>query len=169
MPLAAADVDGDGQVSKDEFAKWYQDSFARDPNDKEWTQFHDADIDGSGTVDRLEIAASLAAKEKKKLCACCCCSPKLTLEHQIAFSFSSWTRRQGSDLVEAYRQKAATAAENVRACERKMMENLKSQRILKNFLNDVDKKYGTEKTCCTRDAALKLPVLPTEESVQLFD
>ena len=89
MPLADADVDGDGQVSKTEFAKWYQDNFGRDPNGKEWKQFHDADKDDNGSVSAVEIAASLATKEKKKFCACCCYSPKLSLEYQIAFGHTS--------------------------------------------------------------------------------
>ena len=86
---ADVDVWCDGQVSKTEFAKWYQDNFGRDPNGKEWKQFHDADKDDNGSVSAVEIAASLATKEKKKFCACCCYSPKLSLEYQIAFGHTS--------------------------------------------------------------------------------
>ena len=59
-PAPKADLDGDGELTKAEFAAWHRTHFDREPSDAEWKQFHEADADRDGVISIQEAAAPVA-------------------------------------------------------------------------------------------------------------
>jgi hypothetical protein len=67
--FAECDTDGDGQLSKDEFAVWHREHSNRDPTDAEWKHFHEADKNGDGSISRLEAGAVPGLLDGDKIAA----------------------------------------------------------------------------------------------------
>ena len=65
--FAELDVDGDGAVSRAEFAEWHEREGGAAPTEGEWRAFAEADADGDGAVSLREFEAFAARAARRQI------------------------------------------------------------------------------------------------------